>query len=36
MKTYRSGKLARAFKVIPMIEQWEDVLKLTKPEEWSP
>jgi len=36
MKEYTSGKLAKAFKFIPMMEQWEKVLELTKPEEWSP
>jgi len=36
MKEYTSGKLARAFKVIPLLQQWEKVLALTKPLEWSP
>ncbi|KRX05256.1 hypothetical protein PPERSA_00557 [Pseudocohnilembus persalinus] len=36
LKTYRSGKLARAFKIIPNIEQWQEVLELTKPEQWTP
>ena len=35
MKTYRSGKLPKAFKVIPMVANWEDLLFLTKPETWS-
>jgi essential nuclear protein 1 len=35
MKTYRSGKLPKAFKVIPMVSNWEDLLFLTKPESWS-
>ena len=35
MKTYRSGKLPKAFKVIPMVSNWEDLLFLTKPETWS-
>lgn len=36
MKTYRSGKLPRAFKVIPMVANWEDLIALTGPEKWSP
>lgn len=29
MKTYRSGKLPKAFKVIPMVANWEELLFLT-------
>lgn len=36
LKTYRSGKLPKAFKVIPMVQNWEDLLPLTAPEKWSP
>ena len=36
MKTFRSGKLPKAFKVIPMVQNWEELLFLTKPEYWSP
>ena len=36
MKTYRSGKLPKAFKVIPQVRNWEDLLFMTKPETWSP
>jgi essential nuclear protein 1 len=36
LKTYRSGKLPKAFKVIPMVQNWEDLLILTSPEKWSP
>jgi len=35
MKTYRSGKLPKAFKVIPMVANWEELLFLTTPEKWS-
>ena len=31
MKTYRSGKLPKAFKVIPMVKNWEELLFLTQP-----
>ncbi|OMJ73612.1 hypothetical protein SteCoe_27656 [Stentor coeruleus] len=36
MKGYRSGNIPKAFKIIPGLEQWEKILTLTKPEEWSP
>lgn len=36
MKTYRSGKLPMAFKVIPMLQNWEEVLFMTNPSAWSP
>ena len=29
MKTYRSGKLPKAFKVIPLVSNWEELLFLT-------
>ena len=35
LKTYRSGKLPKAFKVIPMVSNWEELLFLTQPQRWS-
>lgn len=35
LKTYRSGKLPKAFKVIPMVANWEELLFLTQPQKWS-
>ncbi len=35
LKTYRSGKLPKAFKVIPMVNNWEELLFLTQPQKWS-
>jgi len=32
---YRSGKLPKAFKVIPSLTNWEDVLYLTEPDQWT-
>ena len=32
---YRSGKLPKAFKVIPVLSNWEEVLYLTDPDKWS-
>lgn len=36
MKTYKSGKLPKAFKVIPLVANWEELLFLTEPHKWSP
>jgi len=36
LKHYRAGKLPKAFKIIPALSNWEEVLWLTKPDEWSP
>lgn len=35
LSRYRSGKLPRAFKIIPSLQNWEDVLYVTQPEAWS-
>lgn len=35
MAHYRSGKVPKAFKIIPRLNAWEDVLVLTNPHEWS-
>jgi essential nuclear protein 1 len=29
MKTYKSGKLPKAFKIIPAVNNWEELLLLT-------
>ncbi|CAM9805869.1 unnamed protein product [Choristocarpus tenellus] len=36
LKTYTAGKLPKAFKIIPSLTNWEQVLWLTSPYEWSP
>lgn len=36
LHTFRSGKLPKAVKIIPLLTNWEEVLYLTKPETWSP
>ncbi|ODV95876.1 hypothetical protein PACTADRAFT_49316 [Pachysolen tannophilus NRRL Y-2460] len=36
LKNYRRGKLPKLFKVIPSLRNWEDVLYVTNPQEWSP
>ncbi|KAK6173679.1 hypothetical protein SNE40_017087 [Patella caerulea] len=35
LSKYRSGKLPKAFKVIPNLRNWEQILQITEPEEWS-
>ncbi|KAG8639553.1 hypothetical protein MANES_14G152600v8 [Manihot esculenta] len=36
LSRYTVGKMPKAFKHIPSMQLWEDVLYLTKPESWSP
>ena len=36
LSRYRAGKLPKAFKIIPSLRNWEDVLYLTDPDNWSP
>jgi essential nuclear protein 1 len=33
---YTAGKLPKAFKVIPSLANWEEVLYLTRPDQWTP
>lgn len=36
LKNYTSGKIPKAFKVLPHIQNWEQLLMLTRPHDWSP
>ncbi|CCW61747.1 unnamed protein product [Phytomonas sp. EM1] len=36
MKRYTSGKVPKAFKILPNVKNWEQLLMLTKPDQWSP
>lgn len=36
LKHYKSGQLPKAFKVVPSLNNWEEVLALTMPLNWSP
>ncbi|CCJ28685.1 unnamed protein product [Pneumocystis jirovecii] len=36
LSRYKSGKLPKAFKIIPSLGNWDDILVLTCPEKWSP
>jgi len=33
---YTSGKVPKAFKIIPSLRNWEEVLLVTNPEKWTP
>lgn len=33
---YKSGKLPKALKMLPHLKNWEHILWLTRPDEWSP
>lgn len=36
LSRYTAGKIPKAFKVIPNLHNWEEILFLTDPESWSP
>lgn len=36
LSRYKSGKLPKAFKIIPSLANWEDILYLTEPDKWTP
>jgi essential nuclear protein 1 len=36
LRRYTTGKVPKAFKIIPALSNWEEVLYLTNPEKWSP
>lgn len=36
LSRYTSGKLPKAFKVLPSLSNWEEVLYLTRPDLWTP
>lgn len=35
LQKYRSGKLPKAFKMVPHLQNWEQILYLTEPTTWS-
>ena len=35
LSKYRAGKIPKAFKVLPQFRNWEELLHLTNPEDWS-
>lgn len=35
LSKYRSGRLPKAFKVIPSLSNWEEILYLTDPDKWT-
>ncbi|KAI8092612.1 Bystin-domain-containing protein [Halteromyces radiatus] len=36
LSRYKSGKLPKAFKIIPSLNNWEEILYYTSPDTWSP
>lgn len=36
LQTWTHGKLPKLFKVIPSLKNWQDILYVTNPEQWSP
>jgi essential nuclear protein 1 len=36
LNTYTSGKLPKAFNILPVTENWEEIIEFTNPLNWSP
>ena len=36
LSRYRSGKLPKAFKIVPRLSNWEEILYATNPDGWTP
>lgn len=36
LSRYTVGKIPKAFKIIPNLKNWEEILYLTDPEGWTP
>lgn len=36
LSKYKSGKLPKAFKVLPALKNWTEVILVTKPDQWTP
>lgn len=36
LSRYKSGPLPKAFKIIPSLPAWEDILYITGPDSWTP
>ncbi|KAK1834367.1 Bystin [Podospora conica] len=36
LSRYKSGPLPKPFKVLPTIPHWEEIIQITRPEQWSP
>ena len=36
LSRYKSGKLPKPFKILPTLPQWDTLLSITRPENWSP
>ena len=35
MSRYKTGKLPKPFKILPSLEQWEDLIAITRPDSWT-
>ncbi|OTB06360.1 hypothetical protein M426DRAFT_55438 [Hypoxylon sp. CI-4A] len=36
LSRYKSGKLPKPFKILPTVPHWEDIIEITKPDQWTP
>lgn len=36
LSRYKSGKLPKPFKILPTVPHWEDIIQITRPDQWTP
>lgn len=36
LSRYKSGKLPKLFKILPTLPHWQEILSVTRPDEWTP
>ncbi|CAJ2501933.1 Uu.00g047860.m01.CDS01 [Anthostomella pinea] len=36
LSRYKSGKLPKPFKILPTVPNWETIIEITKPDQWTP
>jgi essential nuclear protein 1 len=36
LSRYKSGKLPKVFKILPTVPRWEDIIAITRPDQWTP
>ena len=36
LSRYRSGKIPKAFKIVPRLKNWKEILYITQPDSWTP
>lgn len=35
LSRYKSGKLPKPFKILPTVPHWEEIMEITRPDQWT-